>query len=52
VRDSGSWREKRGEHRGRGLSIIEDLMDEVAVERDDAGTLIRMRRRIREDRAA
>jgi PAS domain S-box-containing protein len=52
VRDTGSWREKRGEHRGRGLRIIEDLMDEVAVERDEAGTLIRMRRRIREDRAA
>jgi hypothetical protein len=27
-------------------------MDEVAVERDQGGTLIRMRRRIREDRAA
>jgi anti-sigma regulatory factor (Ser/Thr protein kinase) len=52
VRDSGSWREKRGEHRGRGLRIIEDLMDEVTVERDQEGTLIRMRRRIREDRAA
>jgi PAS domain S-box-containing protein len=52
VRDSGSWREKRGEDRGRGLSIIENLMDEVAVERHDAGTLIRMRRRISEDRAA
>jgi PAS domain S-box-containing protein len=52
VRDRGSWREKRGEHRGRGLSIIEDLMDEVSVERDRGGTLIRMRRRIREDRAA
>jgi PAS domain S-box-containing protein len=52
VRDSGSWREKRGEDRGRGLRIIEDLMDEVEVEREDAGTLIRMRRRIREDRAA
>jgi anti-sigma regulatory factor (Ser/Thr protein kinase) len=52
VRDSGSWREKRGEHRGRGLSIIEDLMDEVTVERDQGGTLIRMRRRIKEDRAA
>jgi anti-sigma regulatory factor (Ser/Thr protein kinase) len=52
VRDSGSWREKRGEDRGRGLGIIEDLMDEVNVERDDAGTLIRMRRRISEDRAA
>ena len=31
VRDSGSWRDKRGEHRGRGLNIIEELMDEVEV---------------------
>jgi PAS domain S-box-containing protein len=52
VRDTGSWREKRGEHRGRGLRIIEDLMDEVALEREEGGTVIRMRRRIREDRAA
>jgi PAS domain S-box-containing protein len=52
VRDSGSWREKRGEHRGRGLGIIEDLMDELAVEHDEAGTLVRMRRRLSEDRAA
>jgi PAS domain S-box-containing protein len=52
VRDTGSWRDKRGEHRGRGLRIIEDLMDEVAVERADGGTLIRMRRRLSEDRAA
>jgi PAS domain S-box-containing protein len=53
VRDSGSWRDKRGEHRGRGLSIIEDLMDDVAVERADGGTLVRMRRRVvGEDRAA
>ena len=52
VRDSGTWREKRGEHRGRGLGIIEGLMDEVAVERHDGGTLIRMRRRLREDQAA
>jgi anti-sigma regulatory factor (Ser/Thr protein kinase) len=52
VRDSGSWRDRRGEHRGRGLSIIEDLMDDVAVERADGGTLVRMRRRVGEDRAA
>ena len=32
VRDSGSWRDKRGEHRGRGLDIIEQLMDHVDVE--------------------
>jgi PAS domain S-box-containing protein len=52
VSDTGSWRDKRGEHRGRGLAIIEDLMDDVVVERDEGGTLIRMRRRLREDRAA
>jgi PAS domain S-box-containing protein len=52
VRDTGSWRDKRGEHRGRGLTIIEDLMDDVAVESADGGTLVRMRRRVGEDRAA
>jgi PAS domain S-box-containing protein len=52
VSDSGSWREKRGEHRGRGLSIIEDLMDEVNVERDDSGTHVTMRRRLAGDRVA
>jgi anti-sigma regulatory factor (Ser/Thr protein kinase) len=46
VRDSGRWRAKRGEHRGRGLSIIEELMDEVSVERDERGTLVKMRRRV------
>ena len=52
VRDSGSWREKRGEFRGRGLNIIEDLMDEVKIERDEVGTVIRMRRRLSEEKAA
>ncbi len=52
VRDTGSWRDRRGEHRGRGLRIIEDLMDDVAVESADGGTLVRMRRRVGEDRAA
>ena len=52
VRDSGSWREKRGEHRGRGLGIIEELMDEVSVERDERGTSITMRRRVGTQQAA
>jgi anti-sigma regulatory factor (Ser/Thr protein kinase) len=52
VRDSGRWREKRGEFRGRGLRIIEDLMDEVTVEREQDGTLVRMRRRLNERQAA
>jgi PAS domain S-box-containing protein len=52
VRDSGSWRPKRGEHRGRGLSIIEELMDDVIVERHGEGTSITMRRRVGMERVA
>ena len=44
VRDFGRWREQRGEHRGRGLSIIEGLMDQVEVVRGPHGTTVRMRR--------
>ena len=52
VSDTGNWREKRGEHRGRGLAIIQDLMDEVNVERDDSGTHVTMRRKLDGERAA
>jgi PAS domain S-box-containing protein len=52
VRDSGNWREKRGADRGRGLSIIKDLMDEVSFERDERGTAVMMRRRLGAERAA
>jgi PAS domain S-box-containing protein len=46
VRDRGSWRERRGTHRGRGLKIIEGLMDDVEVSTERDGTVIRMRRRL------
>ncbi len=46
VRDRGSWRERRGTHRGRGLKIIEGLMDDVEVTTERDGTVIRMRRRL------
>jgi anti-sigma regulatory factor (Ser/Thr protein kinase) len=46
VRDRGSWRERRGTHRGRGLKIIEGLMDDVEVTSEPDGTVIRMRRRL------
>ncbi|HWM14494.1 MAG TPA: SpoIIE family protein phosphatase, partial [Gaiellaceae bacterium] len=46
VRDRGSWRERRGTHRGRGLKIIEGLMDEVEVTSEPDGTVIKMRRRL------
>lgn len=47
VRDRGSWRDRRGEHRGRGLRIIEGLMDQVQISREADGTTVRMRRRLR-----
>jgi PAS domain S-box-containing protein len=52
VRDSGRWRERRGESRGRGLKIIEGLMDDVQVSTEGEGTVVRMRRRLRDRVAA
>jgi anti-sigma regulatory factor (Ser/Thr protein kinase) len=54
VRDSGSWRQPGGNQqpnapgaRGRGLRIIEGLMDDVEVSTaQGAGTVVRMRRRL------
>jgi serine phosphatase RsbU (regulator of sigma subunit)/anti-sigma regulatory factor (Ser/Thr protein kinase) len=46
VRDFGSWRPPRGRHRGRGLQLIDALMEDVQIERGDRGTEVRMRRRI------
>jgi len=52
VRDSGRWRARpgrggpEGAARGRGLSIIEGLMDQVEVVREEHGTTVRMRRRL------
>ncbi|MET0513352.1 MAG: SpoIIE family protein phosphatase, partial [Thermoleophilaceae bacterium] len=46
VRDSGTWRDRRGTHRGRGLKIIEGLMDEVEVATESTGTVVCMRRRL------
>jgi PAS domain S-box-containing protein len=52
VRDSGNWRERRDEHRGRGLNIIEKLMDDVDVTAEREGTVVTMRRRLAHARAA
>ena len=52
VRDQGRWRSQRGTRRGRGLRIIEGLMDEVEIEREEGGTVVRMRRRLNGARAA
>ena len=45
VRDEGTWRERRrGEERGRGLPIIEAIVDEVSIDRSNGATVVRMRR--------
>jgi serine phosphatase RsbU (regulator of sigma subunit)/anti-sigma regulatory factor (Ser/Thr protein kinase) len=47
VRDHGRWRPPRGEERRRGLTLMEELMDEVEIERGDSGTTVTLRRRLR-----
>jgi serine phosphatase RsbU (regulator of sigma subunit)/anti-sigma regulatory factor (Ser/Thr protein kinase) len=42
VRDRGHWRDARGTHRGRGLPIMEALMDTVDIHHSPAGTAVRM----------
>jgi anti-sigma regulatory factor (Ser/Thr protein kinase)/putative methionine-R-sulfoxide reductase with GAF domain len=46
VRDAGKWRPPRGEHRGRGLKIIEAAMDDLDIKTDALGTQLTMRRRL------
>jgi anti-sigma regulatory factor (Ser/Thr protein kinase) len=47
VRDSGAWRDPRGVDRGRGLTLIEALMDRTEVRRSEQGTKVIMCRRLR-----
>jgi serine phosphatase RsbU (regulator of sigma subunit)/anti-sigma regulatory factor (Ser/Thr protein kinase) len=47
VSDRGTWRAPRGRHRGRGLALMRDVMDEVDVERAKDGSTVRLRRRLR-----
>ncbi len=44
VRDRGSWRDPRGSDRGRGISLMQALMDEVEVTPGPDGTTVRLRR--------
>jgi anti-sigma regulatory factor (Ser/Thr protein kinase) len=44
VRDFGKWRAPRSGSRGRGLKLIEELMDELEVDRGASGTTVRMSR--------
>jgi GAF domain-containing protein/anti-sigma regulatory factor (Ser/Thr protein kinase) len=47
VRDQGRWRAPRGEHRGRGLSLMRSLMDDVQVTAgEQGGTEVVLTRRL------
>ena len=48
VRDWGQWREPRGRDRGRGLGLMEGLMDDVQVSHSTSGTEVRLHRRLQE----
>jgi PAS domain S-box-containing protein len=52
VRDRGRWRPPRDGNRGRGLTFIEACMDSSAFTSGDAGTEVRMKRRIARARSA
>ena len=47
VRDYGAWRAPRGQNRGRGLKLMETLMDDVNVRREQTGTTVELRRALK-----
>jgi anti-sigma regulatory factor (Ser/Thr protein kinase) len=42
--DTGRWRAPRGTFRGRGITLMRALCDEVTINRTDMGTQVRIRR--------
>jgi serine phosphatase RsbU (regulator of sigma subunit)/anti-sigma regulatory factor (Ser/Thr protein kinase) len=50
VRDHGAWRPQRDPRRGRGLSVMRELMDDVSVNSSGGGTNVLLRRRLGEGR--
>ena len=44
IRDFGTWRPARGEERRRGLTLMEQLMEDVEIEKGGGGTTVRLRR--------
>ena len=46
VQDEGSWRPARGSHRGRGIALMKQLMEDVQVDSDAGGTKVTMRRKV------
>jgi anti-sigma regulatory factor (Ser/Thr protein kinase) len=49
VRDYGAWRPPRGQNRGRGTLLMQELMDGFEVRTTERGTEVRLRRAIGEE---
>jgi anti-sigma regulatory factor (Ser/Thr protein kinase) len=47
VRDTGTWRPPAENGRGRGLTLMRELMDDLEVDPSPHGTTVTMRRRLR-----
>ncbi len=46
VKDNGSWRPPRGQHRGRGTQLMQHLSDDVRFEHGPDGTSVQIRRHL------
>ncbi len=49
VRDHGRWRDPRPHGRGRGLGIMERLVDRVEIDRGEDGTTVRLTKHLSND---
>ena len=51
VRDAGRWSEVRARGRGRGLKLMEAMMDSVQLSVSAEGTIVVLRRKLDAERA-
>ena len=47
IRDTGGWRGAGNPDRGRGFAMMKSLVDDVSVDRDESGTAVTLRRRLK-----
>jgi PAS domain S-box-containing protein len=47
IRDTGGWRGAGNPDRGRGFAMMKSLVDDLSVERDENGTAVTLRRRLK-----
>jgi GAF domain-containing protein/anti-sigma regulatory factor (Ser/Thr protein kinase) len=52
VRDEGAWRPPRGTNRGRGMPLMQELMERVDVQHDERGTVVVLERSLGRSAAA